>query len=403
MVPIAPRQRWWGWLIAIIGLVLLVVIAVASLLPATLVAEKEDPQTGAVEETPYAQTPASAEAVDDRVEFGDLPDEVARFSPTGSFYFVTVTAPRQSVLSWFVGRDDAAIDFLTYEDKYGTRTPTQRREVNLQAMRTAEQEAQYLALTTVGYDAEITEGEVIVQEVLCKEVADDGSCAEEYPSGEQIDPADTILEVGGVAVQTVTELSAELAGLEPGDTVTLLIDRPEEGELTVEVELSAAPDDPDRTIVGFVPFDTQAVTLPFEIDIQTDRIGGPSAGLAFTLSLIDELTEADLTGGRKIAVTGTIALDGSVGAIGGLYQKANAVHQNGIDVFLVPASQPELADEARRQRLDEAGRGDVEIVPVATLDEALDALEELGGEPLIQVDESTGTGAEDDAGDGADD
>ena len=62
----------------IVGLLLLVVIAVASLLPATLVAEKEDPVTGAVEETPYAQTPASAEAVDDRVEFGDLPDDVVR-------------------------------------------------------------------------------------------------------------------------------------------------------------------------------------------------------------------------------------------------------------------------------------------------------------------------------------
>lgn len=368
-----------------IGLLLLVAIAVASVLPATLVAEKEDPTTGAVEETPYAQTPASAEPVGGRIEFGDLPADVARFDPTGSFYFVTVTAPRQSLLSWFVGRDDPAIDFLTYEDKYGARTPTQRREFNLQAMRTAEQEAQYLALTTVGYDAEITEGEVIVGEVLCKEVADDGSCAEEYPSGAFIDPADTIVEVDGVPVDTVTELSAELQGREPGDMVTLLIDRPGAGEMTVEVELSAAPDDSGRTIIGFVPFDTQAVTLPFEVDIETDQIGGPSAGLAFTLSLIDELTEADLTGGRRVAVTGTIALDGSVGAIGGLNQKANAVHQNGLDVFIVPASQPELADADGRRRLDDAGRGEVEIVPVATLDEALEALEDLGGETLVEV------------------
>lgn len=387
IVPVAPRAKWWGWSLGVLGLALLVVIAVSSLLPSTIAAEKVNERTGEVEPTPYAQTPASAEPVDERIFFGDLPDDVDRFEPEGSFYFVTVTAPTQSLLSWFVGKDDAAIDFLTEEDKFGSRTPTQRREFNLQAMRTAEQEAQYLALTTVGYDAEISEGEVIVQEVLCKEVAADGSCAEEFPSGEQIDPADKVLEVDGVPVQSVTDLSRELSGKKPGDTITMLIDRPDAGEMTVVVELSASPDDPNRTIIGFIPFDTQVVTLPFEVDIETNQIGGPSAGLAFTLSLIDELTEGDLTGGGNIAVTGTIALDGSVGAIGGLYQKTNAVHQNGIDVFLVPASQHELSEPETLQRLDDAGRGQVEIIPVATLEEALEALEELGGDPLVRVDQ----------------
>jgi PDZ domain-containing protein len=155
--------------------------------------------------------------------------------------------------------------------------------------------------------------------------------------------------------------------------------------MTVVVVLSASPDDPDRTIVGFRPFDTRAIMLPFEVDIETNDIGGPSAGLAFTLALIDELSPGDMTGGRNIAVTGTISLDGSVGAIGGLPQKVSAVHQNGIDVFLVPASQVELEDPEQRQRLDDAGKGEVEIIPVATLDEALDVLVELGGDPLIAV------------------
>ena len=87
-----------------------------------------------------------------------------------------------------------------------------------------------------------------------------------------------------------------------------------------------------------------------------------------------------------MAVTGTIGLDGTVGPIGSLNQKANAVHQHGVDVFIVPASQRELADEESRRRLDEAGRGDVEIIPVETLDEALAALEELGGDPVVPVD-----------------
>ncbi len=370
---------------AAVGLIALAAIGVTSLLPATLVAEKENRRTGEFEPTPYALTPASADPVNARIEFGELPDGVDRFDTANDFHFVTVTAPNQSVLSWLVGRNDPAIDFMTEEDKFGVRTPTQRREFNLQMMRTAEQEAQYVALTTLGYDVDITPGDVIVQDVLCKTSGEPGECAEWFPSDEQIDPADRIIEADGVTLESVQDLSAVLEAKEPGDEIEMLIDRPGEGELTVSVELSASPDDPDRTIIGFVPFDTQAISLPFEVDIKTDDIGGPSAGLAFTLALIDELSPGDLTGPRDVAVTGTINLDGSVGAIGGLTQKVSAVHQNGITVFLVPASQAELADPAARQRLEDAGGGEVEIIPVASLDEALAALEALGGDPLVEV------------------
>jgi len=381
----APRNRWWAWVIAGAGLVILAVIGLASLLPSTLVSDKESRRTGEMEPTPFALTPASADRVNDRIEFGELPEGVERYETSNDFHFVTVTSPSQSVLSWFAGRDDPAIDFLTEEDKFGVRTPSQRREFNLQMMRTAEQEAQYVALTTLGFDVEITPGEVIVQDVLCKTPGDDGECAEWFPSDEQIDPADRILEAEGLPLESVEDLSAVLADKEPGDSIELLIDRPGEGEQEVTVELSASPDDPERTIVGFVPFDTRAITLPFEVDIRTDDIGGPSAGLAFTLAMIDELSPGDLTGGQEVAVTGTISLDGSVGAIGGLTQKVSAVHQNGVRVFLVPASQSELDDPERLQRLEDAGRGEVEIIPVATLDEALAVLEELGGDPLVTV------------------
>ena len=106
------------------------------------------------------------------------------------------------------------------------------------------------------------------------------------------------------------------------------------------------------------------------MSIDTGRIGGPSAGLAFTLALIDELTEGELTGGRNVAVTGTINLDGSVGPIGGLSQKVNAVLQHDVEVFLVPASQFELREPGEgepdlRQKLDDAGHGNVIIIPVA--------------------------------------
>jgi Lon-like protease len=385
MVPTAPRHQWWAWGPAALGLLALAVIAVSAILPSTLVSEKPNARTEQLDPTPYALTPASADRVNSRIVFGELPDDVERYETDNDFVFVTVTAPTQSVLSWFVGRDDPAVDFITAEDKYGVRTPTQRREFNLQMMRTAEQEAQYVALTTLGYDVEITAGDVIVQDVLCAVPGDDGGCQEYFPSDEWIDPADRLIEADGVVLQSVDDLTATLADKEPGDLLDLLIERPGEGRKRVVVELSASPDDPERTIIGFVPFDTRAIILPFQVDIETDDIGGPSAGLAFTLALIDELSPGALTGGRDIAVTGTISLDGTVGAIGGLPQKVSAVRQNGFEVFLVPASQPELADPVQRQRLEDAGRGEVEIIAVATLDDALAALARLGGDPLIQV------------------
>ena len=386
IVLIAPRNRWWAWVLAALGLLALTAIGVASLLPSGIVSSKENQRTGEMLPTPYALTPASADPVNDRIVFGELPDGVERYDTANDFVFVTVTAPNQSVLSWFAGRDDPAVDFLTEEDKFGARTPSQRREFNLQMMRTAEQEAQYVALTTLGFDVEITPGDVIVQDVLCKVPSEDGGeCEEWFPSDEQIDPADRILEADGVTLESVDDLSAVLADREPGDTIDLVIERPGEGEETVTVELSASPDDPERTIVGFVPFDTRAIQLPFQVDIETGDIGGPSAGLAFTLAMIDELSPGSLTGDQNVAVTGTINLNGEVGAIGGLAQKVSAVHQNGVRVFLVPASQSELDDPVERQRLEDAGRGEVEIIPVATLDEALAALEELGGDPLVPV------------------
>lgn len=389
--PSQGTTRWWAWTLAVFGLVVLVVISITSVIPATVVAEKENPRLMEIQEAPFAQVPASAESVNERVVFGRLPDDVERFETDGDFFFVTVSAPAQSLLSWFVGRDDPAIDLLTEEDKFGVRTPSQRLAANLESMRTAVQEAQFVALSAAGYEPEISLGEVIVDEVLCETVADDGTCAAFFPSDEQIDPLDKILRADGVVMTSVDDLTAVLADKRPGDTAELVIDRPDVGELTVTVELAAAPDDPERTIVGFRPFDTRAITLPFEVSIDTGRIGGPSAGLAFTLALIDELTEGELTGGRNIAVTGTINLDGTVGPIGGLSQKVNAVLQHGVEVFLVPASQFELrepddGEPDLRQKLDDAGHGDVEIIPVATLDEALEALIELGGDPIVPVE-----------------
>ncbi|MGH9163958.1 MAG: S16 family serine protease, partial [Acidimicrobiales bacterium] len=115
--------------------------------------------------------------------------------------------------------------------------------------------------------------------------------------------------------------------------------------------------------------------LPFAVHIDSGAIGGPSAGLAFTLGLLDALTAGELTGGRRVAVTGTIELDGGVGDVGGVAQKTAAVRRAGAEYFLVP---PAEFDEA----VAHAG-GQLQVRRVASLDEALDALAKLGGDPMV--------------------
>jgi PDZ domain-containing protein len=357
-------------------------VGAAGLLPSELVADEMNERIDEIQPTPYALVPSSAQPVDERVTFGELKGLAEQYPPSGNFYFVTVTEPSQTVLSWLVGRHEPAVEFLTKEEKFGFQTPQQRRAFGLESMRTSEQVAQYVALKAVGYDVTIVQGDVLISEMVCLVRSDDGTeCLKSSPSDEVLDPGDRLLAVDGAPLHNVKDLSAALVGKKPGDLVEIKLERPEVGELTVTVELTSAPDEPERTIVGFLPFDTQRVELPFELDIDTGQIGGPSAGLAFTLTLIDELTAGELTGGQNIAVTGTIELDGSVGAIGGLRQKASAVAQAGVDVFIVPSAQgDEDIERARR-----SGGDGLRIIPVSTVDEALAVLEELGGSPIDAV------------------
>ena len=366
-----------------LSLLVLSAIAIASIVPSGWFAEKENRRLGVEQPAEYARTPASAEPVDNLIRVGDLGDVAQQYPPKGDIYFVTVMSPHQSLLSWLVGRKEPAIEFLTAEDVNGFRTPTQRRTLDLASMRTSEQVAQYVALKRLGYDVSIVPGDVLIEDMVCLQPSEDGSACDTWsPSDKVLDPGDRILAIDGTPVGTVDDLSKILKDKKPGDVVSMQIKRPEQGDLTVDVELTASPDDPTRTIVGFYPFDTATVKLPFELSIDTQSIGGPSAGLAFTLTLIDELSPGELTPPGGVAVTGTMALDGTVGPIGGLRQKASAVAQTGVDTFIVPAAQGEDDIAAAK----EAAGGKLNIIPVATLDEALAALEQLGGDPLPRSD-----------------
>ncbi len=378
------RRRLWAVPLAVISLLTLVAIVVLALLPARLVASKDVERDGEVveEATPYARVPATVNAVADRVSYEAAGADVTIDTDLdGRVFFVTVSEPPQSLLGRWVAENEPEIQFLTNEEKFGSQTPSQRRTVGLQMMRTSSQVAQYVALTLAGYEPELVPGVVQIDYLGCLQF-EGQRCVEYVPTAEQLDDGDTIVAVDGTDVETLDELLAVLERHEPGDVVSVTVDRPDVGEVDVEVELIESLDGSGQAALGIVPFDTRSVRLPFEIAFDTGQIGGPSAGLAFTLTLLDELTEGDLLGGEDVAVTGTIRLDGTVGGIGGLPQKVSAVRQAGIDHFIVPAEQTEAELASAR----EVAGDDVELIVVADIEEALDALQRLGGDPLPAPD-----------------
>jgi len=145
---------------------------------------------------------------------------------------------------------------------------------------------------------------------------------------------------------------------------------------TVQAELATNPET-GKAQLGVSLEDRPDYVFPVQVDIDSGQVGGPSAGLAFTLAILDRLTPGSLTGDQRVAVTGTIALDGAVGPVGGVVQKTEAAISAGAELFLVPPD--ELADAT------EAARGRLVVRQVSTLDEALAILEERGGEGIPEV------------------
>jgi PDZ domain-containing protein len=191
---------------------------------------------------------------------------------------------------------------------------------------------------------------------------------------------DIIIAVHGQPIRTSTDLGNAIRSSTPGQTVQLKVQRVgSNGKVqtdTLSARLEAPPGSPGSAhahegFLGVVSMTRTTYTFPFDVNIEVGDIGGPSAGLAFTLAILDVLSTGDLTGGHAVAATGTIGLDGTVGDVGGVAQKAVAVQRAGANVFFVPADQ-------LREALSQAGT--MKIYAVKTLQQALDDLQALGGD-----------------------
>jgi Lon-like protease len=179
------------------------------------------------------------------------------------------------------------------------------------------------------------------------------------PADGRLEAGDRILQVDGRRVASIDQVRRAITSHRNGEQVDFLVSR-DATPTSVAVRVAAADDGQPR--VG-VELRERFERLPVKVTIETENIGGPSAGLMFALSIIDRLTAEDLTGGRRIAGTGEISVDREVLPIGGVAEKLVAARRQGATVFLIPADNcPDV-----RGRVPAGLR----LVRVATLDDAL--------------------------------
>ena len=154
------------------------------------------------------------------------------------------------------------------------------------------------------------------------------------PADGKLEVGDVLVSIDGKPVTGLTQLRSLIGTRRPGAPVTVAYRRGAKAGsavLTTSSSGGAAP----RAIVGISP--EQHSTFPVKVTISLRDVGGPSAGLMFTLGILDKLGTESLTGGRNIAGTGEISADGTVGPIGGIAEKLIGAHRRGATVFLVPS------------------------------------------------------------------
>jgi Lon-like protease len=299
----------------------------------------------------YLFVPDRAKPLADKVEV-----EGKRATAKGDVYYVDLFVRRIRLLEQLLPFTRPEGSTFVSEEVLAPsgETDAERDRQNAADMQRSEETAAVVALRELGYDVVATPRGILVTSV-----------APDVPAAEVLEPGDVVVAVDGVPVKTPAELRARIGTREPGDTLTLSVRREDKKPIQVKVRTIASPDDPSRAIVGILIEQEADVKLPFEVDIDLGRVGGPSAGLPFALEIARQLGR-DVTSGCRIAATGALALDGTVIPIGGVKQKTVGARRADVDYFLVPAGENAVDAQENADGL--------EIIPVESFQQALQKL-----------------------------
>ena len=302
------------------------------------------------------------------VEDGDIND-------VGTFSLMTISLSKANVLSYAISKFSTSRKILPAKNV--RRAGENEKEYSVRQkklMSTSQFNAIYVAFKKTGLTFEVDFNGVDVMGVMANGAADG-----------VLEAGDKILSIDGVQLTKAGQFYDFIAARSNGDELLMSIERNEK-PLNVSITLQEIPGE-NRAGLGISFSEDHVITTNPSVNIYTSNIGGPSAGLMFTLEIMNQLLDEDLTKGYKIAGTGEMYEDGTVGRIGGADFKVIAASRAGVDIFFAPDDL--LSEKVRKanpgiqtnyeeavQMAEKIGTKMI-IVPVVTIDDALEYLEKL--------------------------
>lgn len=312
----------------------------------------------------YVTYPGEAEPLDEMVTVE------GGYKEDGDFMLTTIRLGKATVIQYIIAHFNKY--HMLYTENQIKRDWESDRDYDhrqLKIMENSQQMSTLVAFQLANEPIEVRNEGVIVSGTI-----------KNMPAEKKLQVGDVIVAVDDQKIDHVNQLLDYLKNKKQGDVVQLTIER-DNKEQKVRLSIAKFPEkyaankDEIRYGIGIVgPVTKTVIETEKKVTFDTDNIGGPSAGLMFTLEIYSQLTDKDITKGYKIAGTGEIYEDGKIGAIGGVAQKVVAAHKAGADIFFAPVAGNNYED-AKKAAKDI--RTKMKIVPLSSVYEALDYLEKL--------------------------
>lgn len=309
----------------------------------------------------YIYKPGEADELDPivKVEGG--------YSSQGDMHLVTVRGGQATPIQWLLAKVRPFHQVYPIEQIRPEGVSEEEYfHAQLRMMESSQEAAKVVAYEAADKDIDINYEGVYVVTTL-----------EGMPAEEKLKSGDQITAVDGEEVNEASDLIEYVSNFKKGEEITLTIQR---GEETIKrtIELAPFPDNPDKVGVGISLVTDRTVEVDPPVKVKSGDIGGPSAGLMFSLEIYDQLTKADLSKGYEIAGTGEINYEGEVGRIGGIGKKVVAASEDGCDIFFAPnEGGREGSNYQAAKKAAEKIDTEMKIVPVDTFNDALTYLKEL--------------------------
>lgn len=259
---------------------------------------------------------------------------------TANIYMTDVSLGPVSPFQWVMDKLNSNVDLVPASEILGNTPPSSFIPTQLDEMKQSKQAATIAALNYLGYNLNEVKGAIIA-----------GIAKVNFVSS-SLHVGDLITKVDGTTITSAQQFVNVVSGYKPKDSIEVtyipassVANRSLTGNpyKTVSITLGSRPGDASKPYIGISIGDGVSYKPPFSVKISTPGIGGPSAGLAFTLGIIERIEGKSLTNGKIVAATGTISPNGSVGDVGGVPQKTVAVERAGATLFLVPPQEYKAA------------------------------------------------------------